>query len=390
MEYLQRMSKPDNYMWKEWHKFPNEQYIKSQLECKQKEEDLAKEKQKKMQEEAQLARDMCNQLTKNLLPVSFRTQSTSAKPADNLLSPLKMKTEPGLHTPEAKKNSFQTDVRNGCKSANGNTSDGVPSDIISKEKASIEKITELATLVKTFVMEVSDLIMDNDVVYAVRKLKQIGSQMKLSLHDSPQHSKTLQSPTPREYGQGGQALPEECSKHGMLPPHNLDFSPSHHIKQEPDQNVLSHKSMFPVTKCQTFEQFQESFQNKRRKMNTQSPARISGNLSSWLGSPKGGTVCSQLVDYLSLTDSKVAVIVQGNEVLKKRRSAKICKDIWTEAEHMNRVILDATEVNFYYLLSRFKPQYSGVPEALRAARFKEDLFDYILENVSYTKVTILL
>ena len=106
MEYLQRMSKPDNYTWEEWHKFSNEQYIKSQLECKQKEEDLAKEKQKTMQEEAQLAKDMCNQLTKNLLPVSFGMQSSSAKPADNLLSPLKVKTEPGLHTPEAKKNSF--------------------------------------------------------------------------------------------------------------------------------------------------------------------------------------------------------------------------------------------------------------------------------------------
>ena len=125
----------------------------------------------------------------------------------------------------------------------------------------------------------------------------------------------------------------------------------------------SHKLMFPGTKCQTFEQFQESFQNKRRKMNTQSPARTSGNLSSQLGSPKGGAVRSQPVDYVSLTDSKVAVIVQGNEVLKKR-SAKICKDIWTEAECMNRVILDATEVNFFYLLSGFKPQYSGVPEAL--------------------------
>ena len=190
MEYLQRMSKPDNYTWEEWHSFSNEQYIKSQLECKQKEEDLAREKQKKMQE-AQLVRDMCNKLTKNLLPVSFGTQSPSAKTPDNLLSPVKVKTESGLHTPDAKKNSLQTDSRNGHKSANGNTSDGVPCDIVSQEKASIEKITELATLVKTFIMEVSDLIMDEDVVYVVPKLKQIGLSMKLSLHDSPQSSKTL-------------------------------------------------------------------------------------------------------------------------------------------------------------------------------------------------------
>ena len=163
---------------------------------------------------------MCNQLTKNLLPVSFGMQSPSAKTPDNLLSPFKVKTEPGLHTPDAKKNSLQTDAHNGRKSANGNTSDGEPSDIVSKEKASTEKITELATLVKTFVMEVSDLIMDDNVVYVVCKLKQIGSSMKLSLHDSPESSQTLESPTPHEHGQ---ALPEQHSKHGMLPPRNLDF-----------------------------------------------------------------------------------------------------------------------------------------------------------------------
>ena len=104
-----------------------------------------------------------------------------------------------------------------------------------------------------------------------------------------------------------------------------------------------------------------------------------------MGSPKGSSQ-GQTIDYVSLTDSKVAVIIQGNDVLKCRRSSKICKDVWSEAERMNRVILDASDVNFYYLLSGFKPQYSSVAETLRAAKFKEDFFDYILENVSYTKV----
>ena len=54
---------------------------------------------------------------------------------------------------------------------------------------------------------------------------------------------------------------------------------------------------------------------------------------------------------------------------------------------MNCVILDASKLNFYYLLSGFKSQYSSVAESLRAAKFKEDFFDYILENVAYTKVT---
>ena len=128
------------------------------------------------------------------------------------------------------------------------------------------------------------------------------------------------------------------------------------------------------------------FSSKSCKMNTQSPAHSSSTLSSRLGSPKGGASQSQPVDYVSLTNSKVAVIIQGN-VLKKRQSVKLCKDVWSEAEQKNHVILDVSELNFYYLLSGFKSQYSSVAESLWAAKFKEDFFDYILENVAYTKVT---
>ena len=105
-----------------------------------------------------------------------------------------------------------------------------------------------------------------------------------------------------------------------------------------------------------------------------------------MGSLKGGSQRSQAVDYTSLTDAKIATIVQGNDILKRRKSVKISQPIWNEAQHMNRVILDAPDGNFYYLLSGFKPGYASVAETLCAATFKEDFFDYILENISYTKV----
>ena len=163
-------------------------------------------------------------------------------------------------------------------SANGNLSKSADSDIYSKEKESIDKITELSTLVKSFIMQVSDMIMDDDVVFAVCKLKQIGASMKISLQENPEVAKNIGSPQPQ--------FSEQCTGQGMLPPHNLDFSPSHHIKQEPDVGQATHKSMFPGTKHQAFEQFQESFQSKRRKLNRQLPARSSSTLSSRLGSPQ--------------------------------------------------------------------------------------------------------
>ena len=40
-----------------------------------------------------------------------------------------------------------------------------------QKKKHVDKNSELATLVKSFIMEVLDLIMDDDVVYAVQNLK---------------------------------------------------------------------------------------------------------------------------------------------------------------------------------------------------------------------------
>ena len=79
-------------------------------------------------------------------------------------------------------------------SAYGNLSKSADSDIYSKEKESIDKITELLTLVKSFIMQVSDMIMDDDVVFAVCKLKQIGASMKISLQGNPEIAKNIGSP----------------------------------------------------------------------------------------------------------------------------------------------------------------------------------------------------
>ena len=75
-------------------------------------------------------------------------------------------------------------------------------------------------------------------------------------------------------------------------------------------------------KRQNFENFQDS--TKRHRLSSQSPVRANQNLSSKMGSPKGGSQRTQPVDYTSLTDAKIAIIVQGSDVLKRRKSSKIC------------------------------------------------------------------
>ena len=126
---------------------------------------------------------------------------------------------------------------------------------------------------------------------------------------------------------GRASLPlDSPSRAGLLPLRSLDFSPSHmqRIKQDPEQPPQTYRPMFPGAKWQTFEQFHESYQSKKRRLSSQSPACATGTLTSKMGSPKGSSH-RQTVDYASLTDSKVAVIIQGNDVLKRRRSSKIAK-----------------------------------------------------------------
>ena len=256
-----------------------------------------------MEQDAELAKDISAKLTKHLFPVPLDVKQNTSKNSDILNPGVKVKLEPGVHSPDSLKNRSKKNSHCGM-SANGNHSKSANSDIYSKEKESLDKITELSMLVKSFIMEVSDMIMDDDVVYSVCKLKQTGTSMKISIQENPDLAKSPQH-----------QLSEQCTSHRMLPPRSLEFSPSQHIKQEPDLAQATHKAMFPGTKHQTFEQFQESFQSKRRKLNTLLPACSAATLSSRLGSPKGGAVWSQPVDYVSLMDSKVAVIIQGNDVL---------------------------------------------------------------------------
>ena len=52
------------------------------MEFKKKEEKMAKEKQKKLEQDAELAKDMCAKLTKHLLLVPFDVKQNTSKNSD--------------------------------------------------------------------------------------------------------------------------------------------------------------------------------------------------------------------------------------------------------------------------------------------------------------------
>ena len=170
MEYLQQMPKPEHYTWDEWYEFSNDQFLKSQAEIIKHEEEAAKRKQKQMEDEAKLAKDLCTKMMQSLLPVPNQSKDISSKNLQDYFSLSKVKTEPGLVPATTKTNMKNFDAPNSKISANGNEANSKMSDVCSEEKNSQKQITELGSLAKSFVTEMSDMLMDEDVLFAIHNL----------------------------------------------------------------------------------------------------------------------------------------------------------------------------------------------------------------------------
>ena len=106
-------------------------------------------------------------------------------------------------------------------------------------------------LVKSLVTEMSDMLMDEDVLFAIHNLKKIGGEMRSSIGQTEKRGGSQWLGTDYVSTPGHASLPVHSpSSPGMLPPHSLDFSPSHmqRIKQEPEQPPQTHRPMFPGAK----------------------------------------------------------------------------------------------------------------------------------------------
>ena len=181
-------------------------------------------------------------MTKNLLPSGFSVPIPSKNEGQKQVlpkpvSPVKMKTEPGITSSNQNSNVCSTEKP--LQSANGSASGKAQSDILSKEKESEQKILELATTVKGFVTELSDMFHDDRVVAAIDHLKKIGDDLRNDQHIC--HSDSNSS----------QKTGKQTQHTGLLQPRNLDFSPQRiqNIKRDPDSPIVAKpRQMFPGMK----------------------------------------------------------------------------------------------------------------------------------------------
>ena len=87
-----------------------------------------------------------------------------------------------------------------------------------------------------------------------------------------------------------------------------------------------------------------------------------------------------------MTDTKQKVIACGTEVLKKKKNAKNLDAIVHELDSMGREILQAPDYSFYHLMSYFDNKYSKLSDTTRSLQVKNDLFNFILSKVEYSRV----
>ena len=318
MEYIKRFAKPEHHTWESWVQFSNEKYVAHQktfLACKADEE----ARQKQIENDRIQAENLALQMSKDLLPdLDFDllnqtlNSNTSSKPEPTSTTSIKVKSEPGL-------NIMDRGVE--VPSENGN------SQILQKEEA-----LQMADAVCKFIKELSELMMDKDVQYVLHQLKFMDQQMLADPTTIQQFNSELSRHYQLEkaHTESGSSAPVAAttSSAGSSVKHLDFYNPDHPIKVETGDSFSSSqpKSMIPGAKRQSYENFTEQFQKRRRK-NAPSPARS----QQGLGSPQTVPAASQL-NYKAMTPAKIEIINEGIKFLSKNKKAKLAQSLWTELE----------------------------------------------------------
>ena len=376
MEYLKRFAKPEHHTWESWVQFSNEKYVAHQKTFLARKAD-EEARQKKIENDHIQAENLALQMSKDLLPdLDFDllnqtlNSNTSSKPEPTSTTSIKVKSEPGLNI---------TDGGVKAPSENGN------SQIPQKEEA-----MQMADAICKFIKELSELMIDKDVQYALCQLKFMGQQMLADPTTIQQFNSELSRhyQSEKAHIESGSSAPVAAttSSAGSSVKHLDFYNPDHPIKVETGDSFSSPrpKSMIPGAKRQSYENFTEQFQKRRRK-NAPSPARSQPGL----GSPKTVPAASQL-NYKAMTPAKIEIINEGIKFLSKNKKAKLAQSLWTELENCQRAVLETPDNNFYFIMSYFDEEFRKIADSARAKSMKEHLFDFILSKLDYTRVSFLL
>ena len=241
-----------------------------------------------------------------------------------------------------------------------------------------DETTLLKDGVKEALREVGSLIMDEDVLFALHSLKEVGKEMRKS-------KRSL-------FEENGEKIKSNSVNATSSP-----YLGIVQIKQENDDgesqanNNFQPKSppakIFSGMKRHTEESFITSGSaSKRRKITTPARSRSSTPLTSPNRAQQNSNTGAEQAT------SKCKTVDAGNIFIKKKKITQTGKQVLFNAvKEKGREIVEWTEQNesFYKILSYYVPSLNMTPEDMRVGQLKKELFGFIHKNYEYTQVIII-
>ena len=236
---------------------------------------------------------------------------------------------------------------------------------------------ELNQQIETYLQEVGTLIVHPDVVYALQHIKDLGAMMRKQNQSQSQSADNVLSRN---------LFPERQETQCV----DTSDTIASQIKQENGSSVLTSppaRTMFPGLKRHTPETFSEVMSAKKRKGST--PLR---KAMSPVTSPQ--RPASSIEACVAKSDIVCKTVDAGTTFLKKKKLTASNANLVYDAikEQYKRDIVEFTETHqsFFKIMTHYVASLGLVPEDVRHMELKRRLFEFIMKNIEYTKVNLII
>ena len=282
-------------------------------------------------------------------------------------------------------------------SARGNVRE--VSGIVHQSSGIVRERTETDKGNSEVINQVGALIVDGDVLFALKNLKEIGQAMRGGTAGGQNVSRNLFSPNnsnvtiKTEFGETSenqQLIPQTLSTanrsvggigaFGTLPTFGSPPAQRHSrgLTSPPGPGRV-----FGNFKRHSVDTFSSQSGKKRRPNPT--PGRPS--VGSLAGTP--GRSVDNVEANLALAEAKCKIADAGDIFLKKKKTTAGNTSVLFSAikERGKEVMMfDDGPQSFYRIMAFYARGREMVPEDTRHGRLKEELFDFVMENLKYTQV----
>ena len=238
--------------------------------------------------------------------------------------------------------------------------------------------------IESTLTDIGELIVDPDVLFALQNLKALGKSLRDNETElqKTQHSKFGRNLFEDFHTDIGQAATN------ILNP--IGGRGSAAIKQESQAskefNIPPQTGrVFSGMKRLTPDAFAGISSTKKRKSGT--PSRVSVG-----GSPGSGSATNaEIIQVQSESKGKLAVGMQMF-ITKKKMMTGNHMTIFDAVKKKGHDVIDFPEgpQSFYRIMTHYAASLNFVPEDIRHKHLQQDLFTFVMKNVDYTKVKIVI